>query len=266
LDPSIDRANERTGIWAEDEDIKLKDAVQLHGGKNWAAIAALVPSRTKIQCWSRWNDVLDPSIARGSTRKWTADEDMKLKDAVQTHGVKNWVAISALFPSRTKRQCWHRWDDALDPSIDRTNGRTGEWTADEVIKLKDAVQTHGGRNWTAIAALVPGRTKQQCDNKWYDVLYPSIDWANGSRGGWSADEEIKLKDAVQLHGGKNWAAIAALVPGRTMQQCSNKWQDVLDPKRWKDFRSRTLMKRALEEEEEKEEREGNFVKYKEATP
>jgi hypothetical protein len=37
----------RTGKWAEDEDIKLKDAVETHGGNNWGAIAALVPGRTK---------------------------------------------------------------------------------------------------------------------------------------------------------------------------------------------------------------------------
>jgi hypothetical protein len=82
------RANERTGKWSEDEDIKLKDAVQMHGGKKWGAIAALVPGRTKIQCCSRWHDALDPSIDRatGRTGKWAEYEDIKLKDAVQTNG------------------------------------------------------------------------------------------------------------------------------------------------------------------------------------
>jgi hypothetical protein len=41
LDPSIVLTNGRTGKWAEDEDINLKDAVQTTDGKNWAAIAAL---------------------------------------------------------------------------------------------------------------------------------------------------------------------------------------------------------------------------------
>jgi hypothetical protein len=35
----------------------------------------------------------------------------------------------------------------------------GEWTAVEDGKLKDAVQTHGGKNWVAISALVAGRTR-----------------------------------------------------------------------------------------------------------
>jgi hypothetical protein len=46
------------GKWSEEEDIKLKDAVQTHGGKDWVAIAKLVPRRTKKQCWSRWQKLL----------------------------------------------------------------------------------------------------------------------------------------------------------------------------------------------------------------
>jgi hypothetical protein len=43
----------------------------------------------------------------------------------------------------------------LNPSIDRTTRRTGEWSALEDIDLNDAVQTHGGKDWFAVAALVP---------------------------------------------------------------------------------------------------------------
>jgi hypothetical protein len=42
LGSNIDRVGERTGKWAEDEDIKLKDAVELRSRKNWAAITGLV--------------------------------------------------------------------------------------------------------------------------------------------------------------------------------------------------------------------------------
>jgi hypothetical protein len=47
LKHSIDGASGRTGKWSEYEDSELKDAVQLHGGKDWDAIAALVPGRTE---------------------------------------------------------------------------------------------------------------------------------------------------------------------------------------------------------------------------
>jgi hypothetical protein len=92
--------------------------------------------------------------------KWTEDEDNRLEKAIEMRGCKDWAAIASLVPGRTKIQCWNRWKDTLDSNIDRANGRTGSWAEDEDLKLKAAVQTHGGKNWNAIAALVPGRTKK----------------------------------------------------------------------------------------------------------
>jgi hypothetical protein len=180
LDPSIDRANRCTGKWTEDEDTKLKDSVQMHGGKDWAAISALIPGRTKIQCRNRWHDAFDPNIVRASGRKgkWRVVEDVKLKDSVQTHGENEWVAVAALVPGRTRKQCRSRWHDVLNPSIDSTMARAGKWTPDEVDTLKDAVQTHGGKNWAAIAALVPDRTDNQCRKRWHHGLDSSIKQAS----------------------------------------------------------------------------------------
>jgi hypothetical protein len=230
LDPSIDRATGRTGTWSEDEDIKLKDAVQTHGGKNWDAVAAMVPGRATRQCQSRWQCLHSQDrLANGLAGKWTEDEDSKLKDAVQTHSGKNWGAIAALVPGRVTSQCRHRWHRVLDPSINRTTGCTGTWLADEDTKLKDAVQTHGGKNWDGIAALVPGRTKIQCYDRWCHVLDPNTDRTTGRTGKWVEDEDIKLKDAVQTHGDKDWFVIATLVPGRTRAQCRGRWHALLHP-------------------------------------
>jgi hypothetical protein len=41
LDPNIDQGTGRTGAWTEDDDSKLKDAVQTNGGCNRDAIAVL---------------------------------------------------------------------------------------------------------------------------------------------------------------------------------------------------------------------------------
>jgi myb proto-oncogene protein len=146
-----------------------------------------------------------------------------LKDAVQMYDSKNWYAITALVPGRTKSQCWNRWHDALDPSVDRIHGRTGKWTSDEDAKLKNAIQMHDGKNWYAIAALVPDRTKTQCFSRWHNALDPSIGWTSARKGKWTSDEDAELKSAVQMHDGKNWDAIARLVQGRTIIQCRNRW-------------------------------------------
>jgi hypothetical protein len=89
-------------------------------------------------------------IVGGRKVKWTAVEDSKLKDAVQTHDGQIWDAIAALMPGRTRIQCRNRWKYALDPNTDRANERTVKWTAVEDSDLKDSVQTHGDKNWGAI--------------------------------------------------------------------------------------------------------------------
>jgi hypothetical protein len=230
LDCSIALTAGSMGTWTEDEDLKLKAAVQTQGGKNWNKIAAMVPGRTKKQCNKRWHNVLDPSIAltAGSTGTWAEDEDLKLKAAVQTHGGKNWNKVAALVPGRTVTQCQSRWYNVLNPSIALAAGRAGTWTENEDLKLKAAVQTHGGKNWNKIAAMVPGRTKRQCNKRWYNALDPRIALAAGSTGTWTEDEDIMLKAAVQIHGGKNWNKISALVPGRTATQCRDRWRHVLN--------------------------------------
>jgi hypothetical protein len=167
--------------------------------------------------------------ATRASRRWAPEEDTKLTSAVtNTHKKKwgkeyktDWVAIAALVPGRTRGQCLGRWRESLDRSINCANGHTSKWTADEDSKLKGAVQAHGGKDWAAIALLVPGRTQKQCNSRWRDTLDPSIDYANRHTGIWTADEVKKLKDAVQTRGGKSWVEIAALVPGRTDKQRRN---------------------------------------------
>jgi hypothetical protein len=183
-------------------------------------------------------DNVDANSAKGTraTGRWTPEEDAKLNSAMNNckkkHGKEYWTdfaAVAALVPGRTQSQCRRRWKDALDPSSDGANGRSGQWSTDEDIKLKHAVETHGHKNWSTIAALVPGRTRIQCNNRWHNTPNPSIEPANGRKGSWTAVEDSKLKDAVQRHGCKDWAALSALIPGRTKQQCCQRWHRVLYP-------------------------------------
>jgi hypothetical protein len=91
---------------------------------------------------------------------------------------------------------------------------------------------HNGKNWFAIATLVPGRTRKQCRNRWRAVFDPREDRTSARAGKWTLDEDAKLKDAVQMDGvRKDWAVIAALVPGRTERQCCSRWNKYLEPDR-----------------------------------
>jgi hypothetical protein len=95
------------------------------------------------------------------------------------------------------------------------------WTTEEVNKLASAVETFGGRNWARIAATVPGRTENQCKNKWWHVSRKATATATGV---WTVEEVNKLVSAVETHGGRNWAEIAKMVPGRNDRQCRRKWK------------------------------------------
>jgi hypothetical protein len=114
-----------------------------------------------------------------------------------------------------------RWTQTLDPA----NGNKGKWTPEEDAKLTAAVEKHG-KEWVAVAAMVPGRTNNQCRTRWVQILDP----ANVKKGQWKPEEDAKLTEAVKKHG-KNWAAAAAMVPGRTNNQCRYRWVRSFDPDR-----------------------------------
>jgi hypothetical protein len=158
-----DPANRKVGKWTAEEDAKLTDAIR-KCGKNWGAVAALVPGRTNLQCHQRWVKYLDPSMDRAKG-KWTTEEDAKLIDAVTKHG-KDWVAVAAMVPGRTNIQCTYRWSTYLDPCIYKV---VGEWTAEEDAKLAEAMEKHKhGKDWVAVSMLVPGRTNVMCRRRWQD--------------------------------------------------------------------------------------------------
>jgi myb proto-oncogene protein len=141
--------------------------------------ATLVPGRTNLQCYSRWTHTLD--TAGKTAGRWKPEEDAKLIEAVKKHG-KAWVAVAAMIPGRTNHQCYHRCIQSLNPS----NGKKkGQWKPEEDTKLIEAVTKHG-KNWVVVATLVPGRTDQQCRQRWVQSLNPS----NGKKKGqWKPEED-----------------------------------------------------------------------------
>ncbi|KAF2931121.1 transcription factor MYB3R-2-like [Oryza sativa Japonica Group] len=50
-----------------------------------------------------------------------------------------------------------------------------------------------------------------------------------AKGGWTPEEDEKLRKAVDIYNGKNWKKIAESFSDRTEVQCLHRWQKVLDP-------------------------------------
>jgi hypothetical protein len=70
------------------------------------------------------------------------------------------------------------------------NGRTGEWTPSEDKILKVAVRTHVGDNWDTIAALVPGRTVDECCEQWRSQHLHLDSWSYAAQ----TEEALTAKD------------------------------------------------------------------------
>jgi hypothetical protein len=195
------------------------DALSIADAATADCMAVVVPTRASLP-----NDELDPiavvSPVRQTKNKWTPEEDAMLTEAVQRHG-RSWLPIAESIPGRTNRQCRSRWMRQLDPN----NNSKGEWTREEDIMLIRAVEMLG-KDFIAVAALIPGRTNERCRDRWVR----NLDFSTGQereRGKWSREEDEKLIEAVQRFG-KNWVPVAALVYTRSNSQCRQRWLDCLE--------------------------------------
>jgi hypothetical protein len=161
------------------------------------------------------------SSRKKSYKKWTKEEDDRLKDFINTHpGLKDWSRISQYVGNgRTDAQCQHRWERFLDPSITK-----GPWTDEEDKKVIELVRDYGARQWSLIAKELKGRVGKQCRERWHNHLNPAI-----NKKPWTNDENLLLF-ILHQHFGNKWAEIARHFNGRSDNSIKNHWNSSMKKK------------------------------------
>lgn len=93
-------------------------------------------------------------------RKFTPEEDEKLRMLVAENGAQKWDMIAESMPGRTGRQCRDRYQNYLSPGISRD-----EWTEEEE-KLLVEKYAEFGSHWSKISRFFQGRTGTALKNRW----------------------------------------------------------------------------------------------------
>ncbi|EIW61871.1 uncharacterized protein TRAVEDRAFT_70116 [Trametes versicolor FP-101664 SS1] len=117
LDPTL-----RRGPWTPDEDERVKQAVAVCGHV-WVDVATYVEGRNNEQCRDRYQEYLNPAVAKG---KWTEEQDAALLKAVEQVGMGKWKEVSqVLNAGRTDNMCRMRYGVLTRPKRPSKNTSPG---------------------------------------------------------------------------------------------------------------------------------------------
>lgn len=108
--------------WTPEEDEMLRRAVEIHGVKNWTAVASLVLKRNPKQCRERWISQIDPALIKDD---WTMQEDRQIIELQQRYG-NLWTKISQFIPGRSSNAIKNRFNWLMRRNVQHSRiGFTG---------------------------------------------------------------------------------------------------------------------------------------------
>lgn len=110
------------------------------------------------------NSMISPNIRFNHRRKFSPEEDSKLKQLIEINGPKKWDQIAISMPGRTGRQCRDRYHNYLDPVL-----CNGPWTKEEDNLLEQKVN-EVGQHWNKIIKFFKGRSTNNIKNRWYTYI------------------------------------------------------------------------------------------------
>lgn len=182
--------------WSSAEDQILRAQVETQqaegGSKDWCRVALALPGRTNKDCRKRWHNSVTEGLRKG---QWSRSEDQLLTDGVHRYGSR-WTKVATCVGSRSADQCAKRWQQSLDPCLDRS-----EWREDEDSALLTAVNCLG-RHWKDIQKQYLPRRSKNCVKNRYSVLArryaAQLASYDDSMGSSSSDPDTPLPQEAEM--------------------------------------------------------------------
>eukprot|EP00004_Rigifila_ramosa_P017137 TRINITY_DN4137_c0_g1_i1.p1 TRINITY_DN4137_c0_g1~~TRINITY_DN4137_c0_g1_i1.p1 ORF type:complete len:352 (+),score=61.31 TRINITY_DN4137_c0_g1_i1:14-1069(+) len=130
-------------------------------------------------------------------------------------GIDALLGADLVLHSNKRRRSPQLWNDAEDDALRKA---VAAWFA------LDPEDQNREIRWKEVCKSMPGRTPDQCCQRWIRVLDPRI-----KRRGWSPAEDDLLLQLVAEHGLHKWSTVALSIPGRTDMQCRYHYYAICDP-------------------------------------
>lgn len=124
----------------------------------------------KAKLNGRENNKEKNEIKRG--KKFTPEEDEKLKKLVDEMGSQKWDLIAAEMPGRNGRQCRDRYKNYLIPGY-----FNGQWSKEEDLILRTKFKELGPQ-WSKIADFLKNRSSNCVKNRWNYFVSKHLDETN----------------------------------------------------------------------------------------
>lgn len=112
-----------------------------------------------MQCWGTI-PYITIQKKHTSRKKFTEEEDKRLKELAETYGAKKWDLIAEQMPGRNGRQCRDRYRNYLVPGF-----FNGQWQQSEDDLLKKLYEEIGPQ-WAKMMKYFNGRSSNSLKNRW----------------------------------------------------------------------------------------------------
>ena len=229
--------NANKGKWTAEEDEELRSLVAERGNK-WLEIGTSL-GRPRDACRVRWREI--KLGAQRNTGKWSEEEEEKLKlvvneylqakkDAERSDMNNNSAIRVPTIVSMPANGSGGAGGGGAGASTSRGGGtpattaaaRTATTTSPSTSQKIDKRLILDDIDWSVVSDRVGTRSKQQCLDKWYDQLAPSMI----VRGDWGEGDDRRLLRSLWRAGNVAEFEVAwdGLVAERTAQQARRRWR------------------------------------------